>query len=122
MLDGPALTDFLLDKANIQWDSVIMESMTIDDIDPKAIDVFKQHALEKGRIPSLTESTSTERILSNLKLMNSEGELTRAAALLFGKDPREAEFTAYLKIGKFGQSSADLLIQDVIECNAFETS
>jgi ATP-dependent DNA helicase RecG len=120
LLEGIALSDLMLEKSNMDWDEITVSGASIDDIDPQAIEVFKEGAISEGRIPSLTESTSTEKILRNLKLMTTDGNLTRAAMLLFGKDPRDTEFTAYLKIGKFGASSADLIIQDVVESNAFE--
>jgi ATP-dependent DNA helicase RecG len=119
LLTGQVLSDFLLKKSNRDWDAVIMESMTIDDIDSEAIEFFKKKAIEKGRIPSLTESTSTENILRNLGLMNEDDQLTRAAILLFGKKPLDVDLSAYLKIGKFGTSGADLIIHDDIESDAF---
>ena len=92
----------------------------MDDIDEKVIGVFKDNAINTGRVPSINSSTSTKAILKNLNLLNDNGEFTRASILLFGKNPIKFFTTAYLKIGKFGDSPTDLLSQDVIECNAFE--
>lgn len=120
LLDGPALSDFILKKSNLEWDEVIYGGATLDDINEDTINLFKEYGIQAGRLPFLTQDTPTETILRNLRLMNEEGQLTRAALLLFGKDARNIEFTAYARIGKFGYSSSELLGQDDIEVNAFE--
>lgn len=120
LLTGQALSDFLREKSNLDWDEVIVSSATMNDIKEDTINSFKERAIAEGRIPSLTKNTPTETILRNLNLMNSEGKLTRAALILFGKDPKRVEFSAYLKIGKFRSSPTDLIAQDMLEMNAFE--
>jgi len=90
------------------------------DIDLHAIGSFKKSAIKTGRIPSIKESTSDDFILRNLGLIDDNGNLNRAAILLFGKEPTKFFTNAYLKIGKFGDSPTELLSQDVIENNAFE--
>ena len=117
-LTGPALNEFLLRKAGKTWDSVVEPSATLEDIDEKAIEAFKRGATKSKRLPSI-ENDSIEELLTNLRLYKN-GQLKRAALLLFGKDPKEFFPTAYVKIGKFGHSDSDLLFQDVIESNVFE--
>jgi ATP-dependent DNA helicase RecG len=120
LLSGTSLNDFLLKKTGLDWDEVIEPRSTLDDIDPSAIDAFREEAMKAGRLPFIEKETSTEKILRNLRLLNEDGQLKRAAVLLFGKDPRKYFMSAFLKIGKFGESSSDLLAQDTIESNAFE--
>jgi ATP-dependent DNA helicase RecG len=50
-------------------------------------------------------------------LMNDEGELTRAAILLFGRSPKKHIRSATAKIGRFGTTSADLVNHDIVEGN-----
>ena len=59
-------------------------------------------------------------LLSNLHLINDNGKLKNAALLLFGKDPKKYFTSAYFKIGRFGESDADLKFQDVVEGNLIE--
>ena len=120
MLSGSSLVEFIMEKNDIQWDALIEKGATIDDIDSNAIGVYKQVAIEGGRLPYLTTQTTTEKLLKSLELMNNEGGITKAALLLFGKHPLRINRTAYLKIGKFGDSSSELLVQDVVETNSFE--
>jgi ATP-dependent DNA helicase RecG len=103
----------------VYWDEQIEPKATLDDIDLNAIEEFKEGAKKYNRI-KFSKDEDLESILKRLKLMNEEGELTRAAVLLFGKDPTKFSISAFLKIGKFGSSDAELLTQDVVESNAFE--
>ena len=48
--------------------------------------------------------------------------LTRAAIVLFGKDPGMFYPNLALKIGRFGVSDADLKFQEVCEGNLFENT
>lgn len=117
-LNGAALNEFLLRKAGKTWDDVIEPSATLGDISEKGIEAFKSGATKSKRLPSVT-GDSTPELLENLRLLK-DGQMKRAAVLLFGKDPRDFFPTAYVKIGRFGSSDTDLLFQDVVEGNAFQ--
>ncbi|WP_083191599.1 ATP-binding protein [Formosa haliotis] len=119
-LNGNALQDFLLVKSNQTWDKIPLENVTINDIDMRAVENFRQSAMRTGRLPSIKNISDPETILKKLDLINDDGKYTRAAILLFGKQPTNFFTNAYLKIGKFGDSPTDLIAQDVIESNAFE--
>jgi len=55
--------------------------------------------------------------LRKLHLINEEnGNITLAALLLFGKDVERWNMTVAFRIGRFGSSQADLIIQDRIVC------
>lgn len=120
LLSGIALEDFLLKKRNLAWDSLTVENFSIEDIDLEAVESFKKKAIDTGRLTSINFDTDAETILKKLDLIDQNGKYTRAAVLLFGKNPQRHFITAYLKIGKFGNSPTDLITQDVIETNAFE--
>jgi ATP-dependent DNA helicase RecG len=120
LLSGNSLNDFLLKKTGQDWDEVIEPRASIEDIDPSAIEAFRERAKVAGRLPFIGEESSDQKILRNLRLLSDDGQLKRAALLLFGKDPRKFFMSAYLKVGKFGESGSDLLAQDTVESNAFE--
>ncbi|MDX5438729.1 MAG: putative DNA binding domain-containing protein [Pontibacter sp.] len=117
-LTGASLNNFLLRKAGRTWDDVVEPSATLKAIGEEGIAAFKRGAVSSKRLPSAADD-STEELLENLRLTQG-GELKRAALLLFAKDPRAFFPNAYVKIGRFGSSDADLLFQDVVEGNAFQ--
>ena len=112
-LKGNALNDFLIKKSGITWDRVIEEQASLNDIDEHAIGVFKKDAAKAGRLPDLSED-SVEDILKKLRVYTDDG-LTRAALILFGKDPGAYYPSSYIKIGRFGTSDVDLRFQEVCE-------
>ena len=58
-------------------------------------------------------------LLNNLKLTEN-GQLKRAALLLFHPDPEKYVTNAYVKIGYFSDDDSDLLFQDEVHGNLFE--
>ncbi len=116
-LTGAALTDFIMRKLNATWDAATEPSAKIEDIDPEAIKYFLNAAIREGRISESARNDSVEQLLRKLHLINEEnGHLTLAALLLFGKDVERWNMTAAFRIGRFGSSQADLIIQDKIVC------
>ncbi len=115
-LSDRELYRFLLAKSKISWESVCEESATIDDLDTLTIEKFKK--LARKRIPNI-ENDDNETILRKLNLMDNQGNLRRAALLLFGKEPQQYFFSSYFKIGKF-KGTTELITDDVIEGNLFE--
>ncbi len=120
LLNGTSLNDFLLKKSGLNWDEVIESSASMSDIDESAIEYFKQSANVSGRLSFTKEDNDYLNILKNLRLIDDNNNFKRAGLLLFGKDPLKYFTTAFIKIGKFGDSGSELLSQDVIEGNVFE--
>lgn len=116
-LKGNALTEFLMKKMGVTWDRCVEENATIKDIDNHAIERFKKDAKIAGRLPNLS-NLSTLEILKKLRLITKQG-ITRAAIVLFGKDPGEFYTNLFVKIGRFGNSDTDLRFQEVCEGNIF---
>ena len=115
-LGGLALNDFLMDKMNITWDTTAVPSATTDAIDSEAVEYFKRSAIRAKRLNEAAREESVEQVLHRLHLFTDEGKLTIAALLLFGKDICRWNTMASFRIGRFGSSNADLIIQDVVEC------
>jgi len=113
-LTGNSLNEFLLKRSGLTWDEVTEPRATFNDIDEKAFKAYLVMAKEKDRLPDV-EGLTMEEIFDKLRLTKN-GELTRAAIILFGKDPRCFSTNAFVKIGRFN-GDADLRFQDVEEGN-----
>ena len=115
ILKGAALQEFYLSRPSGAWDARIVQDATLDDIDPDAIEFFKESGIRKGRLSKETAKDSVEKVLDSLNLITKDGKLTIAAMLLFGKNPQRYCIDARFKIGRFGAGAANLIIQDVVE-------
>ena len=114
-LTGAALNEFLLKRAGLTWDEVVEPRAIFADIDEEAFRMYLQMAKEKGRMPDIAGLT-TEQIFEKLRLTEN-GQLKRAAIIMFGKDPVRFYPGAFVKIGRFGKSDTDLRFQEVEEGN-----
>ena len=112
-LKGNALNEFLLKKAGKTWDDVVEPRAELDDIDINAIEKFKENAFKSKRMPFIKNENKIEVILDNL-LLTENKKLKRAAVLLFGKKPNRFYINAFVKIGRFGKTSDELLFQEIV--------
>ena len=118
-LTGAALSDFLLSRMNLTWDSMPLQDATLDDIDENAIHYFVQHAIGCGRLTAKASAQTQKQILEHLNLIDKQGRLRMAAILLFGKNPQQFVFGAVFRIGRF-KTNTDLLFQDEVKGNIIE--
>jgi ATP-dependent DNA helicase RecG len=114
-LKGNALMEFLLRKSGKTWDDVIEPRATLADIEEKTVERFKSDARKSGRLPDDGDLPLGE-FLDKLRLTEN-GQLKRAAVVLFGKDPGRFYPNQTVKIGRFGASDDDLRFQEVVEGN-----
>jgi ATP-dependent DNA helicase RecG len=114
-LTGAALNEFLLKRSGQTWDDVVEQRATLADIDEKSLKAYIVMSQEKGRLPDV-EGLTTEEILDKLRLTEN-GQLKRAAIILFGKDPGRFYPNTFVKIGRFAKDDADLRFQEVEEGN-----
>ena len=114
-LTGAALNEFLLKRAGQAWDEVIETRATLADIDETSLKAYLVMSKEKGRLPDV-EGLTTEEILEKLRLADN-GQIKRAAIILFGKDPGRFYPHTFVKIGRFADDGADLRFQDVEDGN-----
>ena len=117
LLQGLALTQFLMEKTGIKWDSVSVTNIAADDLDEVSIEIFKREALRKKRISEADLKVSRTELLDHLNLLNDD-KLKRAAVMLFHKRPSKLVEGCYVKVGKFGEGS-DLQYQDQLEGSLF---
>jgi len=114
-LTGAALNEFLLKRAGHTWDDVIDTRATFDDIDERTIKIFLRKAEEAGRLPDI-DGLSTSELLEKLRLAKN-GQLKRAAIVLFGKDPGAFYPNTFVKIGKFEDDGFTIRFQELEEGN-----
>ena len=115
-LKGNALMEFLLRKSGKTWDDVVEPRATLSDIDEKTIKQFKADARRAGRLPDDGGDLPLADFLDKLRLTEN-GQLKRAAVVLFGKDPGRFYPNQIVKIGRFGGKDDDLRFQEVVEGN-----
>ncbi len=116
-LTGASLNEFLLKKSGKTWDDVIEARATVADIDEKTVKIFLAASENAGRLPENSELSLIE-LLEKLRL-SENGQLKRAAIILFGKEPAKFYPNLFVKIGRFGKDDADIKFQETEEGNLF---
>lgn len=106
-LKGAALVHFLLKKQGLRWDAVPVPSVTLDALHEPAITRFKRMAVHNNRLEEDTLQDSNEELLEKLLLLEN-GQLKRAAILLFHPKPERWVSNAFVKIGFFADDHANL--------------
>jgi ATP-dependent DNA helicase RecG len=114
-LTGASLNEFLLRKSGKTWDDVIEQRATFEDIDKKTVASFLQASEKAGRLPE-NEGLTLPELFEKLRL-SENGQLKRAAVILFAKEPAKFYPNTFVKIGRFGKDDADLLFQETEEGN-----
>ena len=118
-LKGAALDKFLLGKQGKHWDSILYPNVSIAELKSDTFNFFRKRGIKARRLDDDALSDSNELLLNNLKL-TEDGQLKRAALLLFHPDPEKYVTNAYVKIGYFSDDDSDLLFQDEVHGNLFE--
>lgn len=117
-LKGPALNEFILKRTGKTWDNIAEQKASIDDIDETIIRQFLKDVNQAVRINVENDITIPD-LLEKLRL-SEDGNLKRASIVLFGKDPGKFYPNIMVKIGKFGESDADLKFHEVVEGNLIQ--
>lgn len=117
-LTGASLNEFLLKKSGKTWDDIIEPRATFDDIDEKTVKVFLTASEKAGRLPE-NNQLSLPDLFEKLRLTEN-GQLKRAAIILFGKEPSKFYPNTFVKIGRFGSTDADIKFQETEEGNLIQ--
>lgn len=112
VLQGSALTHFLLKRTGMKWDAVAAEKFTAQDLDIESFNIFRREALRSKRMTKEDLDCSNEELLEKLNL-TVDGKLKRAAVLLFHRNPEKMITGCYTKIGMFNKE-ADILYMDEV--------
>jgi len=102
------LTRSVLDKLGMTWDEVVEPRATLNDLDSVQLQRFRTLCDRQGRRPIPSEDNDPT-VLEKLGLLR-EGQLLRAAVLLFGKESQRFYPSAFVKIGRF--RSPTLIVDD----------
>ena len=86
LLQGTALTQFLLNKTGTKWDAIPVDCVDFRDLDKESFGIFRREAKKSGRMTAQDLSMTDEELLDSLNLV-VDGKLTRAAILLFHRRP-----------------------------------
>lgn len=105
-LNGLSLMTFLMERTGKHWDGMPLQGLTVDALDSAAIDVYRKKAIENGRHTKEEVTVSDSQIISDLKLLEGEGEMMRAAILMFHSDPERFVTGASVKIAYFAPEGA----------------
>lgn len=120
VLKGASLQHFLLKRLGKTFDDVIEPNAKLDDLDVEAIQAYIQHGVERQRLHiDPTATLELPAFLQNLNLIDDEGQLKRAALILFGKQPMRYLIGAHVKISRFGANPADLRFQDELTSDGY---
>lgn len=98
-------------KSGKTWDDVIEARATFDDIDEKTVKTFLAASENAGRLPE-NAGLSVPEFFEKLRL-TEDGQLKRAAIILFGKDPGKFYPNTFVKIGRFGKDDTDIKFQEI---------
>jgi ATP-dependent DNA helicase RecG len=115
-INGTELSQLILNKAGKSWDSLFSE-VSLEKINEETVNYFRK--LANNKISSISESDSTNKIFSNLELINNNNNLRNAAVLLFGKRPQSYYISAKARVGRF-RSGIDIADTVIAEGNLFE--
>ncbi len=117
-LTGASLNEFLMKKSGKTWDDVVEPRASFEDINEKSVTIFIKASENAGRLPENDELTLPE-LFEKLRL-SENGQLKRAAIILFGKDPAKFYPNTFVKIGRFGKDDADIKFQETEEGNLID--
>ena len=117
-LTGASLNEFLLKKSGKTWDDVVEPRASYEDINEKTVATFLQASENAGRLPE-NKGLTVPKLFEKLRLIEN-GQLKRAAIILFGKEPAKFYPNTFVKIGRFGKDDADLKFQETEEANLIE--
>ncbi len=118
-LKGAALDKFLLRKQGLKWDGTPEPYTKAADLSDAAFDLFKERASETERFDGNIQDDPTEDLLEKLNLVAPNGNLKKAAVLLFHPKPDKLFTGATTKIGFF-ISDDDLAFQDEVKGGLLE--
>lgn len=112
-LSGAPLDAFLLRMQGRHWDGVPLPRVGPADLSAAALARFRTLAGRSGRVATEWLDEPDATLLERLRLTDG-AYLKRAAALLFHPDPEAFIGGAWIKVGAFGDSNADLRFQDEV--------
>jgi ATP-dependent DNA helicase RecG len=94
------IAEMHLHSTGQSMDAIIVAGKIREDLDLEAVQNYMRQAPVKGR-RAFPEQEDPWQVLKKLELVKSEAEITRAAVLLFGKNPQSPLTQAVVHAGRF---------------------
>lgn len=116
-LRGSALDRFLLGKTGRCWDGIPDPRTALEDLDAAAIAGFRKRASKARRLSENALDEDDAGLIEKL-LLTDAGYLTKAAILLFHREPERFVAGAHVKVGYFA-NEWDVRFHDVISGDLF---
>lgn len=119
MLSSTEVAYLSMASQNLSWDAGPGEGFALSDLDPEAVHRFLV-AAQRERNLGLNPDSPLEEVLDKLELRRA-GQLTRAAVLLFSKEPQRFLRQSEVRVARFkGTQPLDFLDMKVIEGRLIE--
>lgn len=116
VLSGSETAKLALESAGTSWDAGIVEGIDLFSIDEQTVRKFLAAASQKRNL-EIDPQTPLPEALEKLGLLRG-GKLSRAALLLFGRNPQREFLQAVVRCARFkGTKPIDFLDMQVIEGN-----
>lgn len=116
VLSSGELTRLFFESGRVSWDAGPVTDATIDDIDAVALRQFLIRAKQERNL-ALNSEITVQEALEKLELLY-QGKMSRAAVLLFGKQPQRFLLQSVVRCARFkGTEPLHFLDMKVIEGN-----
>ncbi len=116
-LTGSELTQFLFSRFGVQWDAAPVPGVSVEELDRESFDIFRREAVRSHRMEQEDLVMGYTELLDKLGLL-TDGQLTRAAILLFHRNPERVSRGCRVRIAMFGEGS-EILYQDEVKGSLF---
>lgn len=93
-------TRWVLERVGQTWDAMPEPRARWDDLSPEQMARFRRLCNQQGRRP-IPDHEDDATVLRKLGLITPDGQITRAAVLLFAREPQRFYLNAFVKIGRF---------------------
>lgn len=114
-LTGATLTELLLRRQGLTWDSLPEPNVRLSDLSAEALSAFVEMGKKEHRLPASADSHDRPTLLRNLGLLAPDSGLpTKAAVLLFHPEPESIYPGARVRLGYFEGQDERLAYHDEI--------
>lgn len=113
ILEGTALTSFMMKKMGKSWDSMEIEDLALEEFDNDSFRIFKERGLENKRLSPNDITLTKEELMNKLNLIRN-GKITYAGMLMFYQKPEKFVPGSFVKIGYFDERN-ELVYHDEIK-------
>lgn len=112
-LSGHELKDKILKSPDLQWADLTADNVDISDLSEDAVLFFLKVSKKISSDIKEISDSEIKDVLSDLRMIDAEGRISRGAAILFCSEPSKYVSGAYLKISEYDDSGELLREQDV---------